>query len=153
MADDEPNVEMEKSCPVPLSVTVCKLPPELSVIVSIPLRVPLVVGLKKTSMEQLELTASVLPQAFTVPKSAALTATVVIVSAILPVLVKVTLCGRLELPTYWSGKLMLEGVRVTSAPKPVPVRGTVIAWLKELLATLIAALRAPGTTGVKVTVT
>lgn len=67
----------EKSCPVPFNATVCGLPGALSLIVSVPGLAPLAVGSKKTPIAQLEPAATVLPQAFSVPKSAALVVTLV----------------------------------------------------------------------------
>ena len=46
----------------------------------------------------------------------------------LPVLVRVTLCGALEVPSGWLGKTRLMGVNVAmgaAAAEPVPVRLTV----------------------------
>jgi hypothetical protein len=51
--------------PVPVKPTVCWLPdtpPELSVMVSVPVRVPLAVGVKTTLMVQLPPTLTLLPQ-------------------------------------------------------------------------------------------
>jgi hypothetical protein len=54
VADDEEDTAKEKSCPTPVSEAFCGLPLALSVTVRVPFRVPLVVGSKKTPMEQLE---------------------------------------------------------------------------------------------------
>jgi hypothetical protein len=99
---------MEKSCPVPARETVCGLPDALSATVSVPVRLPVVVGSKKTPMEQLEPAATVLPQALSTPKSDGVVVTLVTESEAVPVLVRVTVCGRPEVPTYWLGKLTLE---------------------------------------------
>jgi len=48
------DVASAKSCPVPLSVTVWGLPAALSVIVSVPVRLPVAVGVKVTLIVQLE---------------------------------------------------------------------------------------------------
>ena len=50
--------------PVPLSVTVCGLPPALSVIVLVPLAPPYTVGTKSTLMVQEARAAKVAPQVF-----------------------------------------------------------------------------------------
>jgi hypothetical protein len=89
----------EKSSPLPVRVTVCGLPAALSVIVRVPVRVPLTVGSKKTPMAQLAPAAKVLPQAFNGAKSLELVATFVIVSAAVPVFVSVTDCGSPLVPT------------------------------------------------------
>lgn len=125
MTDDEPDGSTEKSCPVPLSVTVCRLPLALSITVKVPVLVPLAVGSKKTPIEQLAPTGTLLPHALSTPKSAGLVVTLVIASASVPELVSVTVWGRPEVPTYWLGKVTLGGDKVTTgAPTPVPVKGT-----------------------------
>jgi hypothetical protein len=91
---------MEKSCPVPLSVTVCGLPVALSVIVNVPVRWPAAVGSKKTPMAQLAPGARVLPQALSEPKSAGLVATLLMVNGVAALFVTVTLCGSPLVPTY-----------------------------------------------------
>jgi len=82
---------IEKSCPIPERATVCGLPGALSLIVNVPDLVPLAVGSKKTPIAQLEPAATVLPQAFSVPKSVALVVTLVMLSSALPLFVTVTL--------------------------------------------------------------
>jgi hypothetical protein len=91
VVDAEETGVNEKSCPVPLSATVCGLPGALSLIVNVPDLVPLVVGSKKTPIAQLEPTATVFPQAFRVPKSVALVVTLVMLSGALPLFITVTL--------------------------------------------------------------
>jgi hypothetical protein len=81
----------EKSCPVPLSAAVCGLPGALSLIVNVPDLVPLAVGSKKTPIAQLEPAATVLPQAFSVPKSVALVVTLEMLRVALPLFITVTL--------------------------------------------------------------
>ena len=81
----------EKSCPTPVSETVCGLLLALSVTVSIPFRVPPVVGSKKTPMEQLAPGPRELPQVLRGAKSEVLVVTLVIVIAALPVLFRITL--------------------------------------------------------------
>ena len=82
--------ENEKSCPIPLSATVCGLPLALSAIVTVPVFDPLLAGSKKTPMEQLAPAARLSPQAFSTPKDLELVATLVIVSGASPVFVAVT---------------------------------------------------------------
>ena len=76
--------------PVPLKLTVCGLPLALSVMVRDPVLVPLAVGVKVTSMVQLALVATELPQVL-VWANSPLAAMLVIASVALPVLVRVTL--------------------------------------------------------------
>jgi hypothetical protein len=137
-----------------VSVTVCELFPALSVIVSVPVLVQLAVGSKKTPMAQVEPAATVLPQAFSMPKSVALVVTPVMSRGVLPLFTTVTLCGRPEVPTYWAGNVILDGVTVTcGAVAPVPVRGTVSEAPPEttLIAMFRLPVRLPNAPGVKVT--
>jgi len=81
----------EKSCPAPLSATVCGLPSALSLIVNIPVLVPLAVGSKKTPTAQLAPGARALPHALSIPKSPGLAVTVVMLRGASPLFVTVTL--------------------------------------------------------------
>ena len=81
----------EKSCPVPVSATVCGLLEALSLIVKVPGLVPLAVGSKKTPTAQLAPAARALPQALRVPKSPGLAVTLVMLRGALPLFVTVTL--------------------------------------------------------------
>jgi len=100
VADEEPDGAIEKSCPVPLSETVWVLGTELSVTVRLPERMPVVVGSKKTPIEQDDPGETEVPQALKVPKSLPLVVTLEIVSDAVPLLVRVTVCGRPDVPTY-----------------------------------------------------
>jgi hypothetical protein len=91
---------MEKSWPVPVSVTVCGLPVALSVMVRVPLLVPLVVGSKKTPIVQFAFGGTLFVQLLSVAKSAVLLATLVMVRVADPVLVTVKVCGSPDVPTY-----------------------------------------------------
>jgi hypothetical protein len=94
-----------------VSDAVCGLSLALSVTVSVPFRVPVVVGSKKTPMEQLDPGPTELPQVLRGAKSLGLAATLVMVSVPVPVLVSVTVCGSPEVPTYWLGNVVLDGDR------------------------------------------
>jgi hypothetical protein len=109
VAEDWDPGASEKSWPVPVNDAVCGLLVALSVTVKVPLRVPLVVGSKKTPIEQLAPAASVLPQVLSGAKSAGVAVTLLMTSAVLAGLVKVTDWGKPEVPTYWLGKLTLVG--------------------------------------------
>ena len=167
VAVDEEDGATEKSCPVPLSDTIWGLPAALSVIVSVPLLLPLTVGSKETLIVQLEPAASELPQMLLVPKSAALVVTLAIVRAAFPVLVSIMLWDAPEVPTYWLGKEILDGVRdasgavssynsavarttvlllLTSAPpatSTVPLFSDVAESLKRTVLMLPVAVNAP----------
>src|SRR5260370_14721315 len=87
--------------PRPLSETVCGLPMALSVNVMEPLRVPTAVGVKVTKMVQLPRAARLPPQLLVWAKSP-LAAIVRLLSARTAlVLVSVTDCGALGVPTGW----------------------------------------------------
>jgi hypothetical protein len=91
LIDAEEVTASEKSCPVPLSATVCGLPGALSFIVNVPSLVPATVGSKETLTAQLAPAATVLPQALSIAKSAGLAVTLVMLSGALPLFVKFTL--------------------------------------------------------------
>lgn len=106
---------------VPLSPTLCGLPLALSVMTSDALRVPDAVGLNTTGMLVTPPLAATVRGVAGVgavkvpenPKSAGLLPAnprPVIWSAALPVLVTVTVCGRLVAPTAWLGNVRLLGL-------------------------------------------
>ena len=86
--------------PVPVSDTTCGLPVELSLTVSEPVRVPVAVGLNLMLIVQLPPTAREEPQVPRPPQAKSpvmVSAPKLIVE--LPVLVKVTNCAELIVPT------------------------------------------------------
>jgi len=95
----------EKSCPVPVSATVCGLcglSVALSVILSVPVRVPAAAGEKVTLMVQLAPPATLPPQLSVSANSEAfvpLVATLEMIKAELPVLLNVSTCAALVVPT------------------------------------------------------
>ena len=106
----------EKSMPIPVSPAEWGLPGPSSVMVSVALRAPAAVGLKVTLKVQLAPAASVAgnaPQVFVWAKSP-LVAMALIVSGALPLLVSVTVCAALVVPTFWLPKLRLAGDSVTA---------------------------------------
>ncbi len=97
--------------PVPLKFTVCVLPSIpllLSVMVSVPVSGPLAVGEKVTLIVREPLAATLPPQLSVSPKLA-LGAMPVMVSAALPVLLRVTGCDPLVVPTLWLPNVRLPG--------------------------------------------
>ena len=96
----------------------------MSVTVRVPVRVPLAAGSKVTLMLQEAPAATLEPQVLVWEKSP-LTAMLVMVRAEVPVLVRVTLCGLLLVPTAWEANVKEVGERLTTGPPPVPVRLTV----------------------------
>src|SRR5208337_1053674 len=113
----------------------CGLLIALSVTVRTPNLVPLVVGSKNTPMEQLAPGPTLFPQVLSGAKSAGLALTFVIGSTVSPVFVSITACGRPEVPTYWFGKVTLDGDKLTPVT-PVPVKGTVCGLPGALSATV-----------------
>ncbi len=84
--------------PVPVKPALCGLPLALSVTVSVPVRVPEAVGVKVTLIAQCVPGARAPPQLFVWPKSP-FTAMLVTLSDAPPVLVSVTACAPLAVPT------------------------------------------------------
>jgi hypothetical protein len=129
------------------------LPTALSVIVSVAVRVPLAVGSKKTPIEQLAPATKLLPHEFSTPKSLELVATFEIVSAVLPALVTVTVCGSPLVPTYWLGNVIVLGDTVPPAPEVLPLSATVCGLPIAESAILTFAVNVPTLVGANVTET
>jgi len=101
---EEPEeISSEKSVPVPERLTVCGLPGASCVMVRLPSRVPVAVGLKVTLIVQLAPAATLEPQVLVWAKSP-LTPMLVMVNGPLPVLVSVTVCSVLLLLSWFSVK-------------------------------------------------
>jgi len=86
------------------------------------------VGEKVTLIVQLAPTATELPQALVAANSEAaapVTVTLVIESALVPPLVRVTICAVLVLLTACPGKESDAGASVTAGPVPLPLSATV----------------------------
>jgi hypothetical protein len=103
--------------PVPVNETVCGLPEAESVIVIAPVRVPDCDGAKVTLMMQLAPALSVDVQLFVCAKSP-LAVMPDKVNVEPPLLLKVTDCAALVVPTCWLPKVRLPGFRLTTAPAP-----------------------------------
>ena len=71
----------------------------------------------------------------------------------LPLFVKVTFCGVLDVPTVWLPKFRLVGLSDAEGPTatPVPVKLAVCGLPGALSVTVIVPVRVPATVGVKVT--
>jgi hypothetical protein len=118
----------EKSCSVPLRLTVCVLPVTpllLSVMVRVPVREPVseapAWGVKVTLMVQEPLTATLEPQLLLWLKLE-LVLMLLRVSAALPVLERVTACAALVVVANRAAKVRLLGVTPASGAIPVPLR-------------------------------
>lgn len=142
--------------PVPVSATDCGLPAALSATVTVPLIVPADFGSKSSVMVQLAPTAidplHGLTSAVPIAKSA-LAVMLVMLSAAEPVLVRVTFCVALDVPTGCEPKLKLAGEKLATGAgvMPVPVSATTCGLPAALSMMLIDPVRAPATDGVKVT--
>lgn len=140
-------------CPVPVSAMLCGEPDALSVIVIAAVCAPLEVGAKCPWIVQLAATARVVAQLFAKTKedaSTPVTAMLVKVSVAVPLLVKVTDCELLELPTVVAGKFRLLDDRVTGATgKPVPLSAMDWGEVLALSVILMVAVSAPVATGAK----
>jgi hypothetical protein len=126
----------------------------LSVTFNVALRVPVVVGLKVTLIVQLALAANELPHVCVSPKSPASApeiAILVIVIAVVPTFLRVTVFAALVVPTFTEPKLRLVGV--SSAVVPVPLSGTCCGLPLALSVTVKFALRAPVADGLNVRLT
>jgi hypothetical protein len=89
--------------PVPVRPMVCGLPAALSVIVTLAVRLPFAVGVKVTLMLQLPPPARELPHVFVWAKSPLLvpvTAILVMLTAVLPVLANVTAWAVVAVPMF-----------------------------------------------------
>lgn len=129
----------------------------MSVIVTVPVRVPAVVGVKVTEIVQLAPAATLVPQLCVSAKSpeAAIDA---MVRAALPELVSFTVCAALVVPSVCEAKVRLVGERVTvgavtTGVSPVPLKVTVCGEPVALSTTVIAPALIPVAVGVKVTET
>ncbi len=115
--------------PVPFRATVWGDPAALSVIVSVPARFPVAVGIKVTATVQVAPAATLVPQLLVWAKSPE-AAIEVMASAAVPVLLTVTACAVLVVPVVWDAKVRLVGESVTAGAgvpelAPVPLRPTV----------------------------
>ena len=121
----------------------------MSLTVRVPFRVPVTVGVKVTLIVQLELAANVAGQLLIWAKSP-VAWMLVMFNAALPLLVRVTLCAALEVPTGWLGKNKVVGVKL-AVVEPVPVRFAIcgLPYASSLMVSV--PLRVPEAVGVNVT--
>ena len=138
--------------PTPVRGTICGLPLALSVTLSDALRAPTAVGANFTLKVQLAAAAREAPQVCVWEKSPALVpvmAIVVMVNAVVPTFVRVTVFAALVTPVATVPKLKLTGASL--AVVPVPLRAAVCGLPVALSATLTDALRAPTAAGANFT--
>ena len=72
-------------------------------------------------------------------------------NAAFPVLLRVTLCAALVVPTFWLLNVRLVGETLAPAAAPVPVRLTVCGLPAALSEILTVAVRVPDAVGVNFT--
>jgi hypothetical protein len=138
------------AAPVPVKLTVWVAGLALSVIVKAPLLEPAAVGVKVTLRVQLALAATLEPQVLVWEKSP-LAVMLVMLRVALPVLLSVTLCALLLVPTACAGKVNEARERLTCGALPVPVSAMAIGSLSVLAFMVTAPVRVPTASGVKVT--
>jgi hypothetical protein len=136
--------------PVPLNTTLCGLSGALSVMVSVPVRVPMAVGVNFTLIVQFAPAARLLPHVF-VWEKLPLATMLVMVKALPPEFVRVMACALELEPTIWLVKVKAVVERPTPAPPPVPLRTTVWGLPDALSVIDRVPGRLPATVGVNVT--
>ena len=144
-----------KSIPVPVKVRDCVLPPTpllLSVTVSKPLRLPPALGVKVMLMVQEPPAATLEPQLLVWLKLP-LTATLLTVSAMPPLLLRLTAWASEVVPKSWPENVKLAGERLAEGTAPVPPKATVCMLPVPLSVIESTAVRLPVAEGVKVTPT
>lgn len=127
LVGDKLTVVVPELAPVPVRPTTCGLPAALSVIVIVPVCVPVAVGVKVTLIEQFAPAASEAPQVVVSPYCALGTMLLMLSDAV-PELVSVTDCAALVVFNVWLAKVRLVGDNDTAGlfgAAPVPVRFTV----------------------------
>jgi len=137
--------------PEPVKGTVWVPVPALSMKVRVPVRDPDAVGVKVTLKTQ-EVPGTTLSQAEDVTEKSPLAATLVMVSACVPVLSSVTAWATLGVPTIICvAKVRLEGERETAAgATPAPLNATVCVPVPALSEMVRVPVRVPTAVGVKV---
>ena len=138
--------------PVPVKPTACGLPVALLVTMMPPERRPTAVGVKVTLSVQEPAAATEAPQLWLSAKSP-LAVMLAMVSAALPVVLSVTVCAALVLPTLRVVKVSVVGLSDTAGAvaTPVPETPTLCGLPAASLVMTTLPLRAPDVVGVKVT--
>lgn len=153
-ADDE---TVKTATPVPDKATVCGLPLALSAMDKLPLRAPLATGWNTTLAVQLCPTLSKPFKGGPVQVSVVWKSPLALIFEMervcVPVLVIVTVCGELTLPTFRFPNDKLVGVTVTCVAEatPVPESAIVCGLPAALSVMLICPAMVPSAVGVKVT--
>jgi hypothetical protein len=136
--------------PVPVRLAVCWVPGALSLTVRAPLRIPEVVGVNVTLITQLEAGAKLAGQLLICAKSP-VTWMMPMFKVAFPLLVRVTDCAALVVPTDWVEKTRVPEFRVAPGPTPIPLKLMMWGDLAASSWMTTDPLRAPAEVGVKVT--
>ncbi|HVO88269.1 MAG TPA: hypothetical protein VMV45_06985, partial [Casimicrobiaceae bacterium] len=143
--------------PVPDTAIVCGLPAPLLVMVMVPLRAPVAAGVNVIEIVHVALALSVVQPELDTPNSeGALLAMPEMATALPPVLVTVTLCAALVVPTVCVPKLTLawnDNCPGGAPGVPVPLTLIVCGLPAPLLAMVMVAVRGPVAAGLNVTLT
>ena len=134
--------------PIPDNATFCGLPAALSVTLSAAVRVPSTAGVNLALMLQVAPAASELPQVWVCAKSPALVPIIampVMVKVVVPTFFRLTVFGRLVVPSPIEPKLKLIGESFAAVPIPLSV--TFCGLPDALSLMLSAAVRVPDTVG------
>ena len=144
-----------KSDPVPVSGTVRGLPLALSVIVMVPVRAPVAVGVNVTLIVQVIPAGSDAPHVFISAKSPELVIEVIFRTRLPLFFSMIVLAGELVVVTSWLPKSKLVGVRTATGAfaVPVPVSVANCGLLGSTSVKTSLADSADATEGVKVTFT
>ena len=130
----------------------CGEPAPLSVIVTAAFSAPAAVGAKCPWMVQLAPTVRLVPQVLAKTNEdafAPVTAMLVIANAAVPVLVMVTDCDPLDVPTVVEGYDRLVAESVTGGSTPAPLSAILCGELLALSVMAMAAVNAPVVAGAK----
>jgi hypothetical protein len=144
------NKEVAAALDVPVRLTVCGLPGALSLMVILPLRVPLAVGLKTTLIVHEAFAPRVTPQSFVCEKSPVATI-LPNVRLMSPRFVKLIDRGALDVLVGCVGNGSDDGVSATTGASPRPTKLTCWGLPMALSATFTAPVRDPRSVGLNET--
>ena len=138
--------------PVPLKVIDCGDVPALSVMVKAAFNAPVAVGAKCPWIVQLALAGRLVPHVLPNTNEEAfapVTAMLLIDNAAIPLLVSVTDCDPLDVPSFTEPYERLVAERVTGGSTPIPLNAIDCGELLALSVMVTAAFNAPAAAGAK----
>jgi hypothetical protein len=136
--------------PVPVRLDVCGLPMALSATLSVPVRVPVAVGVNTRLMVQFDFAARLLVHVVEETLKSPVVEIEMPVRPTACLLASVNTLAGLDTPTFSAGNVLEAGVSVACTP-PVPESATVCGLLGELSVIVSVPVRVPTWDGVKVT--